>query len=218
MEMKITKTKREYYRNTAEKSYIADIEKQWRNSQYKFTSRELLKIFPAMKEIIPEKIKELEEERKEFVKIIRENLRFIKEQIIDEFSKYFWREWIKYSQVSLVADIDKQLSRFHQLQNIFQKKSDCKKSKFNVSDEDVRRAREISIVDIALPYVEHVRKIGENYIGLCPFHKENNPSFYIYSASNHYYCYGCGAHGDLINLIMELRGFSFVEAVRFLIS
>ena len=216
MEMKITKTKREYYRD-AEQSHITEMEKQWRNLQTRFTSRELSKIFPAVKKIIPGKIKELEGEREEFMEIIRDNLRLIKGRVIDPFSKYFWREWVKYNQVFLIVDIDKQLDRFRRLENISQNKNNYKKSKFSISDEDIQKAREIPIIDIALQYVDQIRRVGENHIGLCPFHKEKNPSFYIYSASNNYHCYGCGAHGDLINLIMELHGFSFIEAVQFLL-
>lgn len=47
----------------------------------------------------------------------------------------------------------------------------------------------------------------------CPFHSERSGSFCIYRDDNHYHCYGCGAHGDSISLVMELEGLSFKSAL-----
>src|SRR4051812_23667975 len=53
---------------------------------------------------------------------------------------------------------------------------------------------------------------GRNWIGLCPFHLEKTPSFYVYDDGFH--CFGCGAHGDAISFTMHSEGFEFIEAVR----
>lgn len=50
--------------------------------------------------------------------------------------------------------------------------------------------------------------------GLCPFHEEKTPSFYVYD--DHYHCFGCGAHGDAISYVRKIQGLSFVDALRFL--
>jgi len=47
---------------------------------------------------------------------------------------------------------------------------------------------------------------------LCPFHQENNPSFTVYVQEQQYHCFGCGKHGDVFNLVQELKGVNFVEA------
>lgn len=55
---------------------------------------------------------------------------------------------------------------------------------------------------------------GNISIGLCPFHEENTPSFYVYD--DHYHCYGCGEHGDAISYIRKQQGLSFMDSLRIL--
>jgi len=52
---------------------------------------------------------------------------------------------------------------------------------------------------------------GRNWKGCCPFHGEKTPSFYVYD--DHFHCFGCGAHGDVISFVMQAEGRSFPEAV-----
>uniref|UniRef100_UPI00046F3FA2 CHC2 zinc finger domain-containing protein n=1 Tax=Komagataeibacter kakiaceti TaxID=943261 RepID=UPI00046F3FA2 len=52
---------------------------------------------------------------------------------------------------------------------------------------------------------------GRNWKGCCPFHGEKTPSFYVYD--DHYHCFGCQAHGDVITFVMQSEGRSFPEAV-----
>ena len=61
-----------------------------------------------------------------------------------------------------------------------------------------------------------LKKSGEYYIGLCPFHKENVPSFFVNPKTNTYYCYGCGKGGNVFNFIMHVNNCSFEEAVMYL--
>ena len=63
-----------------------------------------------------------------------------------------------------------------------------------------------------------VKKKGNNYLANCPFHGEKTPSFSINQHKNYYHCFGCGAHGDLINFLQEFSNLSFVEAVEELSS
>ena len=56
---------------------------------------------------------------------------------------------------------------------------------------------------------------GTRHVGLCPFHNEKTPSFYIFS-DNHYKCFGCGAHGDCIDFVQKLHGLSFKDALKHL--
>lgn len=53
-------------------------------------------------------------------------------------------------------------------------------------------------------------------VGLCPFHGEKTPSFNIYTESGSFYCFGCGAGGDVITFIMKIENLDYVEAVKFL--
>jgi len=61
-----------------------------------------------------------------------------------------------------------------------------------------------------------LKKNGNHWTGLCPFHQEKTPSFHVYNQEGHYHCYGCGAHGDGISFIQETKGFAFPEAVEYL--
>ena len=61
-----------------------------------------------------------------------------------------------------------------------------------------------------------VRKHGLEYVGLCPFHNEKTPSFSVNDEKGCYYCFGCGAGGDLIKFIMEIMGLSYFEALKYL--
>lgn len=68
------------------------------------------------------------------------------------------------------------------------------------------------IYNIVSNYV-NLKKSGKNYIGLCPFHKEKTPSFVVDTATQLFYCFGCGVGGDVISFIMKIENLSFIEAV-----
>ena len=79
--------------------------------------------------------------------------------------------------------------------------------------EEVRTRNDI--VDVISQYV-NLKKKGANYFGLCPFHNEKSPSFSVSPGKQMYYCFGCGAGGNVITFVMEYENYSFVEAVKLL--
>lgn len=79
--------------------------------------------------------------------------------------------------------------------------------------EEVRMRNDI--VDIIGNSV-HLQKKGSSYFGLCPFHNEKSPSFSVSREKQMYYCFGCGAGGNVITFVMEYENYGFVEAVRYL--
>lgn len=79
--------------------------------------------------------------------------------------------------------------------------------------EQIRQ--ENDVVDIISGYVR-LQKKGTSYFGLCPFHNEKSPSFSVSKNKQMYYCFGCGAGGNVITFIMEYENYSFFEAVKFL--
>ncbi len=79
--------------------------------------------------------------------------------------------------------------------------------------EEIRTRNDI--VDVISGYVKLQRK-GSSYFGLCPFHNEKSPSFSVSRQKQMYYCFGCGAGGNVFTFLMEYENFSFVEAVKFL--
>ncbi len=76
--------------------------------------------------------------------------------------------------------------------------------------EEVRMKNDI--VDVISQYVKLTRK-GSSYFGLCPFHNEKTPSFSVTPSKQMYYCFGCGAGGNVYNFIMEYENYSFGEAL-----
>lgn len=79
--------------------------------------------------------------------------------------------------------------------------------------EEVRSRNDI--VDVISQYVKLTKK-GSSYFGLCPFHNEKTPSFSVTPGKQMYYCFGCGAGGNVFNFIMEYENFTFGEALKYL--
>src|ERR671933_1515352 len=79
--------------------------------------------------------------------------------------------------------------------------------------EDVARVRAAS--DLVAIAGEHMalRRVGRRYQGLCPFHAEKTPSFSINPSEGLYYCFGCGAKGDVITFVREVEHLDFAAAV-----
>jgi len=59
-----------------------------------------------------------------------------------------------------------------------------------------------------------LKKSGQNFTGLCPFHQEKTPSFAVHPVKQIYHCFGCGAGGDVFKFVMELEKCTFPEAIR----
>lgn len=76
------------------------------------------------------------------------------------------------------------------------------KLKHNISDVMAKHAK--------------VTKVGKERKSLCPFHNEKSPSFQLNDAKGTFYCFGCGATGDIVRLVMQLQGISFMDAMRWL--
>src|SRR5919112_556530 len=76
---------------------------------------------------------------------------------------------------------------------------------------DALRSR-VSLADLVGRRVRLVRR-GSEHSGLCPFHNEKTPSFYVVEDKGFFHCFGCGAHGDAIGFVMRAENLDFIEAV-----
>ena len=84
------------------------------------------------------------------------------------------------------------------------------------SDEIIEEVRSRNdVVDLIGNYIKLTKK-GNSYFGLCPFHNEKSPSFSVSRDKQMYYCFGCGAGGNVLTYVMEYENFTFVEAVKYL--
>jgi len=71
------------------------------------------------------------------------------------------------------------------------------------------------IASVISSYI-NIKPSGSNYKGLCPFHGEKTPSFYINTSKQIYKCFGCGEGGDVINFVMKIENLDFMDAVKLL--
>jgi DNA primase len=76
-----------------------------------------------------------------------------------------------------------------------------------------RVKQQADIVRVVGEYVR-LKKSGQNFTGLCPFHNEKTPSFSVSSMKQFYYCFGCGAGGDIFKFVMEMDKITFPESIR----
>ena len=85
-----------------------------------------------------------------------------------------------------------------------------------IVDEDIERLRaSVSIVDVVQGYVA-LRRVGRNWVGLCPFHAEKSGSFNVREEMGRYRCFGCGAAGDAFKFVQEIEHTDFVGSVEHL--
>ncbi len=87
-----------------------------------------------------------------------------------------------------------------------------------ISQESIERVKtSANIVEVVSETVK-LRRAGMYYSGLCPFHSERSPSFFVRESTNSYICYGCGASGNVISFVMAMRAMTFPDAVEYLAS
>lgn len=85
-----------------------------------------------------------------------------------------------------------------------------------IPDEKIEEVRaSADIVDVASDYVQ-LKRSGSRFMGLCPFHSEDTPSFSVDPEKNLYYCFGCQNGGDVFKFVQEIEGVGFLESVRVL--
>src|SRR4051795_2914415 len=83
----------------------------------------------------------------------------------------------------------------------------------DASVDEVKAAADmVSVVSARSP----LRKAGARYVGRCPFHEERTPSFSVNAVDKLYYCFGCGAKGDLITFVRETEGLDFAGSIEWL--
>jgi DNA primase len=85
-----------------------------------------------------------------------------------------------------------------------------------IADDDIERLREtVSLVDVVQGYLP-LRRVGRNFVGLCPFHAEKSGSFNVREETKRYRCFGCGASGDVFKFVQDIEHLDFVGAIEHL--
>ena len=86
----------------------------------------------------------------------------------------------------------------------------------NLYKNKIRQAKNYDIIQLAEELGFEVKKAGKNFFIHCPFHTEKRPSCCLYPEFNIFYCFGCGAKGDVITFYMKVNNTTFKEAVDYL--
>ena len=84
------------------------------------------------------------------------------------------------------------------------------------SDDFIQQIRDNNDIESIIGSYIELKRRGKNLVGLCPFHNEKTPSFTVYPDTASYYCFGCGAGGEVINFIRNIENLDFVESVKLL--
>ncbi|MCL2367002.1 MAG: DNA primase [Oscillospiraceae bacterium] len=71
----------------------------------------------------------------------------------------------------------------------------------------------VDIVDVVSEYVRLTKRSGKEMLGLCPFHSEKTPSFYVSPDKQVYHCFGCGKGGGVINFLMEIENYQYIDVL-----
>ena len=161
--------------------------------------------------IIPKKIKECRFAIKEKESEIQDALSQIYSLKTDEFSEWFGEKIIETFMFPDLKRLEKQLFELNSFLPIIYP------DKYSLDNfgEQIETARHYPIYELARDKLE-LKQAGKNWLGLCPFHDEKTPSFYLYTETNTFHCFGCQEHGDTIKLAMSLYGLEFKETIAML--
>lgn len=181
-----------------------------------YPEKELLEIFQTGEETILSKIVEREMEYEEQEKLIKEFLSIDNE--IDALNEgdWFFEILAKKLLIPKLLEIENHVFRLKRLAAFLGGDMTA-----HYQSDDFRERRDIAKVypihEIAQSRID-LKPRGKNFIGRCPFpcHEDKHPSFYIYTATNSFFCFGCNMGGDVIRLAMELYGIEFTEAITML--
>ena len=189
---------------------MLNLEKRWKDSLPRFSDREILLIFPEVKEVISTKIYEWQSERDHLSQKIKNFLKLVTHSDLDLSCIQIMKEHIEITDGVELLKIDNHLKRLKRLLSVVSNKV----KKGGIDNEKIQYALSIPIQDILN---QKFSKSGGKLIGLCPLHNEKTPSFFVYLRNNSFYCYGCNSGGDSINLVRQLHKMNFLQAVQYLI-
>src|SRR5690606_25823380 len=88
---------------------------------------------------------------------------------------------------------------------------------YRIDTSTLMRVREMVLSEVIGRHVRLTRR-GREFVGLCPFHRERTPSFTVNDDKGFYHCFGCGAHGDSIDFVMNIGNVRFIDAIEMLLN
>lgn len=85
-----------------------------------------------------------------------------------------------------------------------------------IAQEFLEQLKDRNDIESVVSSYVNLKRAGRNLVGLCPFHNEKSPSMVVYNDTQSFYCFGCGAGGDVITFIKKIENLDYIEAVRLL--
>jgi len=85
-----------------------------------------------------------------------------------------------------------------------------------LSEDFLYQLKQANEIEAVMSSFTNLKKRGHNYVCLCPFHSEKTPSCTVYTDSQSFFCFGCGAGGDVITFVMKSENLEYIEALRYL--
>lgn len=171
----------------------------------KVSLSESVEIFKEdLEPILKDKVKELYPRHQHLTHLLE-----LKEAALKrKFKKdsWFWVMWERAKFAEGIATVE------IELENVLAAYSKLKATDNNLDWESKVESAKQTPIESIVP--SKLRKVGKRLVGLCPLHTEKTPSFTVYLANNSYFCFGCSAGGDVINLKMSIENIKFSEAVR----
>lgn len=83
-----------------------------------------------------------------------------------------------------------------------------------ISERFIQQLQEKVDIETVISSYVNLKRRGKTFVGLCPFHNEKTPSFTVYPETQSFYCFGCGAGGDVISFVRRTENLDYVEAVK----
>jgi CHC2 zinc finger len=177
----------------------------------KWKPQGLIECFPCIIESLPSMLQEREEVYQEERDRIKTFIRYIQKEAPQQM--WFWEIIADNLMVPELVKSEKEIYRIKRLIDVTQGwRRPNSQENFEIK---LQRAKEVPIYELARNHLE-LKPSGKNWVALCPLHKERTGSFYLYTESNRYHCFGCNENGDQINLTMHLCGINFRDAVEML--
>lgn len=195
-------------------AYYRNLEQDWRKSLPRLSGKALLDAFPEALEIIPIKLKEWIGVKSEIEKVVTKKLKYIHRAEPDSEKRELLKIIIAGVHGNEFEEAERHIKRLKRLLSLSKNK---KKSNKYLSEEDVETARNVPILDVARG-LSKVKKVNGGYSACCCFHDDSTPSLKIYTKDNSFYCFGCGAGGNVISFVMKQDSLGFIDATRRLLG
>lgn len=194
-----------------------NIDRHWEEETQLWIIEDMAPWGDGLLDIIPEKLnfhlEEMDKLTEEYEKMRVIITQEFTNGNLDEFSLSFWVLWIECG-LAPYNTHQKWINYWLDLYDKIpaEKPKFERTAKYKDNKADIEKIRETPIADF---YNDQLRKSANRLLGKCPFHEERTPSFFIFE-DNHFHCFSCGEHGDVIAFVMKLKNINFKEAIELL--